>query len=110
MHVHAACTRHARGAHAACTRCARGGVRCARGVHAARPVPPLQVGRDDGGLTWRLLGLLSQLVDQPFYAELRTKQQLGYIVGSSVTESEGVRGLVFSVQSSVPRPRQNRRA
>ena len=47
------------------------------------------MGRDDGGATWRLLGLLSQLVDQPFYSELRTKQQLGYIVGSSVTESEG---------------------
>ena len=28
-------------------------------------------------------------VDTPFYAELRTKQQLGYIVGSSITESEG---------------------
>ena len=50
---------------------------------------PSQVGRDDGGMLWRLLGLFSQLVDTPFYAELRTKQQLGYIVGSSITESEG---------------------
>ena len=38
---------------------------------------PSQVGRDDGGMLWRLLGLFSQLVDTPFYAELRTKQQLG---------------------------------
>ena len=66
------------------------------------------MGRDDGGMTWRLLGLLSQLIDQPFYAELRTKQQLGYIVGSSITESEGVRGLVFSVQSSAAAARSKR--
>ena len=63
-----------------------------------------QVGQDDGGLSWRLLGLLSQLIDQPFYSELRTKQQLGYIVQSSVTEMEGVRGLVLAVQSSVLPP------
>ena len=55
-------------------------------------------------MTWRLLGLFSQLVDTPFYAELRTRQQLGYIVGSSIAESEGVRGLVFSVQSSALPP------
>ena len=29
---------------------------------------------------------LSQLIEQPFYGELRTKQQLGYIVSSSVSE------------------------
>ena len=45
----------------------------------------------------------AQLVEQPFYGELRTKQQLGYIVASAVAE-EGVRGLVFAVQSAVLPP------
>uniref|UniRef100_A0A7S2JII1 Coenzyme PQQ synthesis protein F-like C-terminal lobe domain-containing protein n=1 Tax=Haptolina brevifila TaxID=156173 RepID=A0A7S2JII1_9EUKA len=35
---------------------------------------------------------------------MRTNQQLGYIVGSSISESEGVRGLVVSVQSAVIPP------
>ena len=38
------------------------------------------------------------------YAELRTKQQLGYIVQCGSTEADGVRGLVFIVQSSVQPP------
>ena len=65
----------------------------------------LQVGMDEGD-DWLDLVLVSQLLEQPFYAELRTKQQLGYIVQSSVSESNGVRALVFSIQSSVLPPPQ----
>ena len=40
----------------------------------------------------------------PFYAELRTKQQLGYIVQCAANEIDGVRGIVFVVQSNVQPP------
>jgi len=50
--------------------------------------------------------VISQLIEQPLYGELRTKQQLGYIVGSSISESEGVRSLIISVQSSAVPPPQ----
>ena len=77
----------------------------------------------DEGDDWLHLLLLSQMIDKavyaellpisphisPYlpisfkavYAELRTKQQLGYIVQCGSTEADGVRGLVFIVQSSV---------
>ena len=55
-------------------------------------------------MTWRLLGLLSQLVDTPFYAELRTRQQLGYIVGSSIAESEGTPARHLHSPSYHPSP------
>lgn len=58
----------------------------------------------DEGDEWLLLAFLSQILDQPFYAELRTNQQLGYIVQAGIMEKEGVRGLVFSVQSKVLPP------
>ena len=58
----------------------------------------------DAGDDWALLALLNQLMDEPFYGELRTKQQLGYIVSCGVAESNGVRGVVFSVQSKVLPP------
>ena len=68
-----------------------------------------QVGKEEGD-NWLCLAVLSQLIEQPLYGELRTKQQLGYIVQSSVSESEGVRSLVFSVQSAVqPPPEVERR-
>ena len=38
------------------------------------------------GDEWLLLAVLSQLIEQPFYEELRTKQQLGYIVQSGISE------------------------
>ena len=69
----------------------------------------VQVGTDVGD-DWVNLALIAQLLDQPFYGELRTKQQLGYIVQSSVTSSEGVRGLVFSIQSAVLPPQEVSRA
>lgn len=56
------------------------------------------VGPDEAD-RWVRLALLAQLLEQQFYEELRTRQQLGYIVQSAVTESEGVRGLVFYIQT-----------
>jgi len=69
----------------------------------------LQVGQDERD-DWLLLAVLSRLLEQPFYEELRTRQQLGYIVSSSVVASAGVRSIVFSVQSTVqPPPELERR-
>jgi secreted Zn-dependent insulinase-like peptidase len=44
--------------------------------------------------------VLGSFFDQPFYSELRTKQQLGYIVGSASTASLRKRFFTFIVQSS----------
>jgi secreted Zn-dependent insulinase-like peptidase len=44
--------------------------------------------------------LLSAFVSSPFSNELRTRQQLGYIVGSTLAVSERHRGLAFIIQSS----------
>jgi insulysin len=44
--------------------------------------------------------VLGSFFDQPFYSELRTKQQLGYIVGSASTASLRQRFFTFVVQSS----------
>lgn len=44
--------------------------------------------------------LLSAFVSSPFSNELRTRQQLGYIVGSVLAVSERQRGLAFIIQSS----------
>jgi len=53
---------------------------------------------------WLYLLLLSQMLDKAVYSELRTKQQLGYIVQCGVTEAQGVRALLFIIQSSVKPP------
>lgn len=45
--------------------------------------------------------VISSVIDQPFFADLRTKQQLGYIVGSSARAAEDVTSLTFTVQSAV---------
>eukprot|EP00980_Cylindrotheca_fusiformis_P020700 scaffold7738_cov133-Cylindrotheca_fusiformis.AAC.9 len=45
--------------------------------------------------------LLSSIVGEPFYEDLRTKQQLGYIVSSGVRPLGKTRFLGFIVQSSV---------
>lgn len=65
----------------------------------------LQVGPDEGE-AWPYLALLVRMVSKPFYNELRTRQQLGYLVGASVDEAAGVRGLLFRVQSTVRTPPQ----
>jgi insulysin len=48
-----------------------------------------------------LLELLSVIMEQPFYDELRTKQQLGYIVYSGIRYKESIPTLCFIVQSSL---------
>ena len=48
--------------------------------------------------------LLGDIVSQPFFSELRTKQQLGYIVSGRLGEARGVYSLSFVVQSSVKAP------
>ena len=59
---------------------------------------------DDFEQPYFLTYLLSQLVDTPFYAELRTRQQLGYIVGSSIAESEGTPARHLHSPSYHPSP------
>ena len=44
--------------------------------------------------------VLSAFVSPAFYTELRTRQQLGYIVGSGLSVSLRQRGMVFTIQSS----------
>jgi insulysin len=48
-----------------------------------------------------MIELLSSIVEQPFYDDLRTKQQLGYIVSNGVKAVGKTRTLAFIVQSSV---------
>ena len=50
------------------------------------------------------LELLSSAIEEPFYDDLRTKQQLGYLVFSGVKEQERNGALVFVVQSAVRDP------
>lgn len=50
------------------------------------------------------LGVSAQILDADFYGKLRTEQQLGYIVGSSVKPIRDVPGIVFLVQSPVAGP------
>ena len=48
-----------------------------------------------------LMELLSSIVAEPFYEDLRTKQQLGYIVSSGLRALGKTRFMGFIVQSSV---------
>jgi len=47
-----------------------------------------------------IIEILSAIISEPFYEDLRTKQQLGYIVSSGVRALEETRILAFIVQSS----------
>ena len=48
----------------------------------------------------RILGrLLGQILEEPFFDQLRTKEQLGYIVHCSYSEKNAAAGLVFLIQS-----------
>lgn len=51
-----------------------------------------------------LIEIVNAIVDQPFYDDLRTKRQLGYIVASGVKGIADTRTLSFIVQSSVAPP------
>jgi insulysin len=48
-----------------------------------------------------LMELLNAVINEPFYNELRTKQQLGYIVASGIKGLAETRTLSFIVQSSI---------
>jgi insulysin len=48
-----------------------------------------------------MIELLSSIVEQPFYDDLRTRQQLGYIVSNGVKAVGKTRTIAFIVQSSV---------
>lgn len=48
-----------------------------------------------------LIEILSSIINEPFYEDLRTKQQLGYIVSSGIRALEETRTIAFVVQSSV---------
>jgi secreted Zn-dependent insulinase-like peptidase len=52
------------------------------------------------------MGLLAQVVSTPFYEELRTERQLGYLVFASAMPLLEVPGMVFAVQSPVAGPEQ----
>ena len=51
--------------------------------------------------TQMAMEVLAIIMGNPFFADLRTKQQLGYIVYGGVSNKEGVRSLIFTAQSSV---------
>jgi len=59
----------------------------------------MQVGLDNVQLNGRLT-LLCQLIQERTFDVLRTKEQLGYNVYSTLWKSSGVRGLQISVQSN----------
>eukprot|EP00548_Thalassiothrix_antarctica_P015226 CAMPEP_0194175336 /NCGR_PEP_ID=MMETSP0154-20130528/9376_1 /TAXON_ID=1049557 /ORGANISM="Thalassiothrix antarctica, Strain L6-D1" /LENGTH=1065 /DNA_ID=CAMNT_0038889095 /DNA_START=460 /DNA_END=3657 /DNA_ORIENTATION=+ len=46
-----------------------------------------------------LIEILSAIVSEPFYNQLRTQQQLGYIVSSGIRAIEDTRTIAFIVQS-----------
>jgi nardilysin len=46
------------------------------------------------------LDLLEQLVSEPYFDDLRTKQQLGYSVSCGIRQTHGVLGFCFQVVSS----------
>ena len=64
-------------------------------MHAGR-VPNL---RETG-----LLDLMSQLISEPAFDVLRTKEQLGYSVNASVRRTLGVLGFCFTVLSAKKSP------
>jgi insulysin len=64
---------------------------------------------DDSLATRAAAVVLANFFGQPFYSELRTKQQLGYIVGSNAAVSVRQRYFTFVVQSSAYAPDELRK-
>ena len=56
-------------------------------------------GRDNSQRERIVLGFLGQMLHQEYFDELRTEQQLGYVVQASYSELDLMPGLVFVVQS-----------
>jgi insulysin len=59
---------------------------------------------DDSPLTRAASAVVANFFSTPFYSELRTKQQLGYIVSSATANSQRQRYFSFTVQSSTHPP------
>ncbi len=80
------------------------------------PVREIPVTQSDSALTFYIqgreasladratMGLLAQVVAAPFYEELRTERQLGYLVFASPMPLIEVPGMVLAVQSPVAGP------
>ena len=64
---------------------------------------------DDSAATRAAAVVLQNFMGEPFFSELRTRQQLGYIVGSSAASSQRERYLTFIIQSSGYGPDELRR-
>jgi insulysin len=74
---------------------------------------PVEVSHDDAVLAWYLQGadntwrdraataLTAQIMESGFFQELRTEQQLGYVVGTFAWPQLEVPGLVMLIQSPV---------
>ena len=70
-----------------------------RRTHDNSAVPvQLQNGDRDDIQQQLAMEVLGSMMASPFYTDLRTNQQLGYIVNGGCSGREGVRSLVFSVQ------------
>lgn len=68
-------------------------------IHKTSAVDMLfQIGRESTQLNV-LLELVEQILHVPFFSQLRTQEQLGYIVHSSVRRNGGVQYLRFVIQS-----------
>jgi insulysin len=63
-----------------------------------------QVGPRGNFRTDVLLELLAEVMNKPAFHELRTKQQLGYMVFTGVDKTENVLGLFVIIQSTVADP------
>ena len=64
---------------------------------------------DDSASTRATAAVVANFFNTPFYAEMRTRQQLGYIVGSAATSSQRQRFFSFIIQSSAYPPDELRR-
>ncbi|CAJ0633735.1 13753_t:CDS:10 [Entrophospora sp. SA101] len=45
------------------------------------------------------LSILAQIINQPFFDQIRTKEQLGYLVFNGIKTTAGIMGLRFIIQS-----------
>ena len=64
---------------------------------------------DDSPSTRATAAVVANFFNSPFYAEMRTRQQLGYIVGSAAASSQRQRFFTFIIQSSAYAPDELRR-
>lgn len=54
--------------------------------------------------TRAIQGLMGTMISRPFYNQLRTREQLGYVVYGSIANHNTVNGFQFTVQSSIKDP------